>query len=142
MTKTKQLEIALCNLLEWAKGNRGPRDGNPYLVPEVRDALITLQSVRGQPTNKYMDAITVPPKVRKRQRRRFTVVEYSGHYSVRDTWTGNEHVMGDGVDAIQTASGKFMTPGSTHFRDTWEHILNLDPAETREAYFPDSPPIA
>lgn len=72
-------------------------------------------------------------------KRRFQVVEYSGHYSVRDTWTGEERVMSDGVDALSTPSGKLMKPGSEHFRRAWQRSLNSDPHETREAYFPNSP---
>ena len=40
--REEALVKALANLLEWAKGNRGSRCGNPYAVPEVRDALKTL----------------------------------------------------------------------------------------------------
>jgi len=29
----------LANVIEWAKGNRGKKDGNPWSVPEVRAAL-------------------------------------------------------------------------------------------------------
>ena len=42
MTKQKRTEYALVNLLEWAKGNRGTKHGNPYGVLEVKLALITL----------------------------------------------------------------------------------------------------
>lgn len=69
------------------------------------------------------------------KRRRFRVIEYSGHYSVRDTTTGEEHVMCDGVDTLFTATGKAMRPGSEYFRQTWERALNRNEDETAEAYF-------
>lgn len=53
-----QLERALCDLLEWAKGNRGRQDGNPYGVPEVRKALKALQRLRGLPAKDFLDANT------------------------------------------------------------------------------------
>lgn len=37
---------ALCDLLEWAKGNRGRKDNNPYCVPEVRKALEAVGKVQ------------------------------------------------------------------------------------------------
>lgn len=45
--RVDQLEFALANLVEWAKGNRGSKAGNPYLIPEVRTALLTLCPVQG-----------------------------------------------------------------------------------------------
>lgn len=47
---------ALCDLLEWAKGNRGRRDINPYGVPEVRAALEHLAKLQG--ITSYLDAVT------------------------------------------------------------------------------------
>ena len=52
------LEEALCNLLEWAKGNRGSRCGNPYCVPEVRDALKVLARMQGLDESRWLDAET------------------------------------------------------------------------------------
>ena len=49
---------ALQNLLEWAKGNRGAREGNPYCKPEVRQALKVLASIQGK--KDYLDAATAP----------------------------------------------------------------------------------
>jgi len=49
---------ALQNLLEWAKGNRGAREGNPYCKPEVRQALKVLASI--QDKKDYIDADTAP----------------------------------------------------------------------------------
>ena len=49
---------ALQNLLEWAKGNRGAREGNPYCKPEVRQALKVLASIQGK--KDYLDADTAP----------------------------------------------------------------------------------
>ena len=47
---------AIQHLLEWAKGNRGAKTGNPYCVPEVRHALKTLASIQG--VKDYLDADT------------------------------------------------------------------------------------
>ena len=47
---------ALQNLLEWAKGNRGVKEGNPYCKPEVRQALKVLASIQGK--KDYLDADT------------------------------------------------------------------------------------
>ena len=44
------------HLLEWAKGNRGSKTGNPYCIPEVRHALKTLASIQG--VKDYLDADT------------------------------------------------------------------------------------
>ena len=49
---------ALQNLLEWAKGNREAREGNPYCKPEVRQALKVLASIQGK--KDYLDAETAP----------------------------------------------------------------------------------
>lgn len=68
-------------------------------------------------------------------KRRFTVVEYVGHYSVRDNETMQERVMGDGVDTLHTPNGKAMRPGSEYFRRIWERDLNRDANQTAEAYF-------
>lgn len=43
-------EQAICelsNVLEWAKGNRGSRQGNPYTVPEIKEALKFLAKLDG-----------------------------------------------------------------------------------------------
>jgi hypothetical protein len=48
MDETADLVRNLANLLEWAKGNRGERDCNPYCVPEVIEALKCLRSVLGK----------------------------------------------------------------------------------------------
>ena len=49
---------ALQNLLEWAKGNREAREGNPYCKPEVRQALKVLASIQGK--KDCLDAETAP----------------------------------------------------------------------------------
>ena len=36
VTKT---EAVLLELIEWAKGNRGTKHGNPYMVPEMKSAM-------------------------------------------------------------------------------------------------------
>jgi hypothetical protein len=57
LDKTKVLAIAhLCNVLEWAKGNRGSKSGNPYLVPEIGAALKFLADLQG--VDSYLDART------------------------------------------------------------------------------------
>lgn len=37
----------LANLLEFVKGNRGPKQGNPYGIPEVEEALKHLAKLEG-----------------------------------------------------------------------------------------------
>jgi hypothetical protein len=74
---------------------------------------------------------------KKRTKHRFKVIEYSSFYAVRDTTTGKEHHMGDGVDTLTTRTGRSMTCGTEYFRKAWEQSLNSDPAETAEAYFPN-----
>ena len=51
-----QLYTSLQNILEWAKGNRGKRDINPYAVPEVKQGLCTLALIQGR--TDYLDADT------------------------------------------------------------------------------------
>lgn len=46
----------LCEVLEWAKGMRGSKTGNPYLIPEVKAALKHLADLQG--INDYLDANT------------------------------------------------------------------------------------
>jgi hypothetical protein len=54
---TKVKAIAhLCNVLEWAKGNRGSKRCNPYCVPEVVAALKFLAELQG--INNWLDADT------------------------------------------------------------------------------------
>lgn len=67
----------------------------------------------------------------------FTVVEYSSYYAVRHNATGREAGMGDGVDTLFTPTNRPMSPGSEHFRKTWERVLNHNSSDTLEAYFPD-----
>lgn len=52
------LKIALACLLEWAKGLRGTRQGNPYAVPEVRAALEQLADCEGISRAYYLDVDT------------------------------------------------------------------------------------
>lgn len=59
LDKTKVLALAhLCNVLEWAKGNRGSKDGNPYLVPEIEAALRFLGKLQGVDWVDATDAVT------------------------------------------------------------------------------------
>jgi predicted membrane chloride channel (bestrophin family) len=46
----------LCEVLEWAKGQRGRKDINPYMVPEIKEALKHLADLQG--IKDYLDAIT------------------------------------------------------------------------------------
>ena len=66
---------------------------------------------------------------------RFKVIEYSSGFAVRDTESGKERWMSDGVDTLFTKSGKAMRPGSEYFRKTWQRVLNANEEETAEAYF-------
>jgi hypothetical protein len=43
----EELRHALGHLLQWANGNRGNKDCNPYAVPEVREALKALARSKG-----------------------------------------------------------------------------------------------
>ena len=52
----KKTVKALCDLLEWAKGNRGSKDGNPYMMPEVKAALKHLADLQGK--TDYLDVKT------------------------------------------------------------------------------------
>lgn len=44
-SSTKDTTKVLMDLLEWAKGNRGSKSGNPYTIPEVKAALKHLASL-------------------------------------------------------------------------------------------------
>ncbi len=68
-------------------------------------------------------------------RKRFKVIEYTSHYAVQDTETGQAASMSDGVDVLFTKSGRAMKPGSEYFRKAWQRSLNENPTETAEAYF-------
>ena len=56
MAAAPDLLKSLCNLLEWAKGNKGSKHINPYGVPEVKSALETLAKLQG--IKDYLDAKT------------------------------------------------------------------------------------
>ena len=68
---------------------------------------------------------------------RFQVIEYMSFFAVRDTVTGLEQAMGDGVDVLFDADGTTLSPGTANFCEQWASALNADHAETLEAYFPD-----
>ena len=51
-----ELYMALCNLIEWAKGSRGPKTGNPYEIPEVKRGLEVIAKIQG--IDNYLDADT------------------------------------------------------------------------------------
>lgn len=46
---------ALVELLEWAVGNRGRKECNPYGIPEVKTALVALAKLNG--ARDWMDAL-------------------------------------------------------------------------------------
>jgi len=69
------------------------------------------------------------------KKHRFQVVEHSSYYAVVDTATGKEAAMSDGVDVVLTPTGRSMSPGTEHFRMTWQRALNENEAETEGAYF-------
>jgi hypothetical protein len=66
----------------------------------------------------------------------FSVVEYSSFFAVRHNPSGDEHPMGDGVDALFDEDGKALIPGTPGFIEAWEAALNADEDETLRAYFP------
>jgi hypothetical protein len=71
--------------------------------------------------------------------RRFSVIEYSSFFAVRDNASGDESPMGDGVDTLWRDDDTAMSPGDSDFVETWESLLNSDSDMTLGAYFPDSP---
>ena len=56
MAAAPEMYQVLCSLLEWAKGNRGSKDFNPYGVPEVKEALQAIAKLQG--IENYLDAKT------------------------------------------------------------------------------------
>jgi hypothetical protein len=54
--KNEKCDKVLCDLLEWAKGNRGSKQGNPYAIPEVKQALQYLAAKQGR--KDWLDAKT------------------------------------------------------------------------------------
>lgn len=52
-SSSTDLKKALANLLEWAVGNRGSKSGNPYMFPEVKNALEVLAKIEG--IKNYLD---------------------------------------------------------------------------------------
>ncbi len=53
----KNTEQILMDVLEWAKGNRGSKSGNPYMIPEIKSALKHLAKIQGR--QDYLDAKTI-----------------------------------------------------------------------------------
>lgn len=68
---------------------------------------------------------------------RFQVIEYLSFFAIRDTLTGQEKPMGDGVDTLFDGDGTPISPGTPGFCEAWAGALNADQDETLEAYFPD-----
>jgi hypothetical protein len=68
---------------------------------------------------------------------RFLVVEYASFFAVRDTVTGQERPMGDGLDTLFDAEGTPISPGTAGFCESWAEALNADETETLVAYFPE-----
>jgi len=56
ITDNEKTISVLCDLLEWAKGNKGSKDINPYGVPEVKAALQHLADMQG--IESYLDVKT------------------------------------------------------------------------------------
>jgi len=56
MKPNKKTIKVLCDLLELVKGNRGSKEGNPYLIPEVKAALQHLADLQG--IKDYLNAKT------------------------------------------------------------------------------------
>jgi hypothetical protein len=69
-------------------------------------------------------------------RRLFDVIEYSSFFAVWHNPSGEEHPMGDGVDALFDREGRPLSPGTPGFVETWADALNADEQETLAAYFP------
>jgi hypothetical protein len=67
---------------------------------------------------------------------RYKVIEHASFYAVRDSWTGKEARMSDGVNVLFTFKGNPMKPVTERFRMIWERRLNENPSETGKAYFP------
>lgn len=67
----------------------------------------------------------------------FRVFEYSTGYVLKHVKSGQERWLGDGVDTLFDRNGRALTPGTERFRLTWERVLNENPDETMEAYFPE-----
>jgi hypothetical protein len=55
-----QTVFHLQEVLEWAKGNRGSKEGNPYCFPEIKGALKHLAELQG--ITDYLDANTKAKK--------------------------------------------------------------------------------
>lgn len=51
-----EAEKRLARLIEWAIGNRGSKNGNPYAIPEVEGAMAYLAKRQGH--NSYLNAET------------------------------------------------------------------------------------
>jgi hypothetical protein len=68
---------------------------------------------------------------------RFQVIEYMSFFAIRDTVTGQEHPIGDGVDVLTDADGTTISPGTANFCEAWASALNSDEGETLEAFFPE-----
>jgi hypothetical protein len=66
----------------------------------------------------------------------FSVIEYSSFFALRHNPSGDEHPLGDGVDALFDSDGKVLVPGTPGFVHVWTEVLNTDARTTLEAYFP------
>jgi hypothetical protein len=64
----------------------------------------------------------------------FEVGEFSSGFQLLHVASGLTHWLGDGTDVNVRDELK---PGEDGFREHWEEMLNQNPEETAEAYFPD-----
>lgn len=67
---------------------------------------------------------------------RFSVVEHASGFEVVDKVTGESRWMSDGVDALTDEAGQALSPGTPGFTRKWAELLNQNPPETLESYFP------
>ena len=68
---------------------------------------------------------------------RFQVIEYLSFFAIRDTLTGDQRPIGDGVDVLTDTDNTTILPGTPGFCEQWASALNANEAETLEAYFPE-----
>jgi hypothetical protein len=69
---------------------------------------------------------------------RFVVIEYRSFFAIRDTETGQERTLSDGVDTLFDAEGTPISPGTPGFTEALAEALSADEGETLAAYFSDS----
>lgn len=129
-----RLRSVLANLLEWAKGQRGSKSINPYMVPEVKAALKLLAEMKGHRGKlAYLEADTEAlSKLNPRQR-----VTEAQYQQFKKEWIEAGGYVGRDESLFRGACKSYIRKGMTggealkDFREKLAQVTRLNPRARR-----------